>query len=255
MVGESGGEGDGKATLFRWRDAFTGRDPVEGVPLPHPTIRHVLLTLSLSMNSRGEQGFPSTRELARQTGLSRRTVERRLQEAEELGWIERESRGGGRGWKRHEYRPRIPTPEPTDPWAEKEPPDDDTFPSAFFVDGVREVLWLDEEPPDAAPEGWDVGADLADLRTAWRNLGSERLRRSLLGLRLLADAGELPGVEPGEGFTLGLMKRLRGNGVWRAAEEAYRREHEGDDDQEGGPSPLEEAAGELLAEMEEAAHG
>lgn len=204
--------------------------------------------------------YPGDELLAEHIDRAPRTVRRHRSLLIEEGYLRQELRGpqAARYWTAIPERDGE-NPEPSEDsaslWREGEIPDGDSFPSAFFVDGVREVLWLDEEPPDAAPEGWDVGADLADLRTAWKNLGSERLRRSLLGLRLLADAGELPGVEPGDGFTLGLMKRLRGRGLWRAAEEAYRREHEEDDDQEGGPGPLEEAAGELLAEMEEAAHG
>lgn len=111
-------------------------------------------------------------------------------------------------------------------WGLGELPDGDGFPSRFFVDGVRERLWLGDEPPAGAPDGWQVRAALPDLRRAWENLGTERLVRVVRGFRLLAEAGDLPGVEPGEAFTFALLKRLRGEGLWEDAERAFQERHE-----------------------------
>jgi hypothetical protein len=87
--------------LFRWRDALFASD------LPSTT-RHVLLTLSTYGDQKGRDIYPPTRTLATATGLSRRTVEGRLREADEAGWISRTHVGQGQGWKRIRYELLIP---------------------------------------------------------------------------------------------------------------------------------------------------
>ena len=96
------------------------------------------------------------------------------------------------------------------------------FPSRRFVDLLRELYWLGDAPPPAAPPGWNEAAELQDLRAAWRNLGrdAERVERAMRGFRALADRGELPGTAAGEAFTGALLKRLRGEGFWERAERA-----------------------------------
>lgn len=101
MTGHDG-TGAGPPCLFAWRDAILTSD------LP-ATTRHVLLTLSTHMNRDGGSAFPSTRTLAQETGLSRRTVEGHLRAAEAKGWIARSEAGAGRGWRRQEYEPLLPT--------------------------------------------------------------------------------------------------------------------------------------------------
>lgn len=89
---------DAKAMLFSWREALLR----SGLS---PTTRHVLLTLACHMNEFGAGCFPSTRTLALETGLSRRTVETHLAVARDAGWILVEPRGAsGRAWRRHQYR-------------------------------------------------------------------------------------------------------------------------------------------------------
>lgn len=90
--------------LFRWREALTSRHgPASS------TQRHVLLTLSLHMNRTGGSCFPSTKTLARETGLSERTVVTHLGEAAEAGWIGRSNHGiTGQGWRRYEYQAQVP---------------------------------------------------------------------------------------------------------------------------------------------------
>ena len=81
--------------LFRWRSAIAQSEL-------QPTTRHVLLTLSLHMNELGENCFPSTRTLAKETGLSERSVCTHLQMAKELGWLIKElHRYTSRGWPVH----------------------------------------------------------------------------------------------------------------------------------------------------------
>lgn len=94
----------GMAPLFTWRGAVASEHGPES-----STTRHVLLTLSLHMNEKGGSCFPSTRLLATETGLSRRTVETHLKDAAEDGWIRRDVHGfGGQGWKRYEYGAAFP---------------------------------------------------------------------------------------------------------------------------------------------------
>lgn len=70
--------------LFTWRSAVSSEDGPES-----STTRHVLLALSLYMNQKGGSCFPSTRTLADETGLSRRTVEEHLRRAADNGWIKK----------------------------------------------------------------------------------------------------------------------------------------------------------------------
>lgn len=72
--------------LFTWRSAICKSD------LPAPS-RHVALVLSLHMSELGDSCYPSQARLVRETGLSRRTVQRHLDKLEEEGWIEHH------GWK------------------------------------------------------------------------------------------------------------------------------------------------------------
>lgn len=88
--------------LFTWRSAVCDSD------LP-PTARHVALTLSLHMNERGGSCFPSREELARETGLSVRTVDKAIRTLEDAGWlhVERPARQRGRGHP-NRYTARVP---------------------------------------------------------------------------------------------------------------------------------------------------
>ncbi len=88
--------------LFRWREALMS--PAG----PRATVRHVLLTLSTDADGDGGNCYPSTRRLAERTALSRRAVEGQLREAEAVGWIRRQARGEGQGWRRMSYTLSIP---------------------------------------------------------------------------------------------------------------------------------------------------
>lgn len=68
-----------------------------------PTTRHVLLTLALHMEAGGTSCHPSTTTLARETGLTDRSVREHLIRAEKEGWIGRRKRG-----RVYHYTPRIP---------------------------------------------------------------------------------------------------------------------------------------------------
>jgi len=56
------------------------------------TTRHVLLTLATYAGRQGQSIFPSANTLAGDTGLSKRTVQKHLKEAEEAGWLSRVQR-------------------------------------------------------------------------------------------------------------------------------------------------------------------
>lgn len=71
--------------VIRWREALK----VSAVP---STRRWVLVALSLYAQTDGTGAYPSTRRLAGDTALSRRSVEEHLRIAEGEGWIRREDR-------------------------------------------------------------------------------------------------------------------------------------------------------------------
>lgn len=89
--------------LFDWRQ-YVASDLG-----PHPTTRHVLLTLSLYMSPKGDSCFPSIDRLVEETGRSRSTVIKHIRIAKEEGWIQVQKHGfSGRRWKRNEYVATVP---------------------------------------------------------------------------------------------------------------------------------------------------
>lgn len=78
-------------------------------PKPAP-VRHLCHVLAGYM-LKDDSCYPSSRTLARDTGMSRNTVDRYLDQAVAAGWLEREERpaaADGRGWKGWTYFPSVP---------------------------------------------------------------------------------------------------------------------------------------------------
>lgn len=74
-----------------------------------PTTRFVLLNLSVYMNNKGGNCYPTTAQQATDTGLSERAVCTHLKLAEEAGFIIKKVHGfKGKQWKNHEYIPVHP---------------------------------------------------------------------------------------------------------------------------------------------------
>ncbi|HHL4081267.1 helix-turn-helix domain-containing protein [Burkholderia sola] len=87
---------------------WTWRHAILNSNLPSTT-RHVLLTLSCHVNDAGEDAYPSTKTLARESGLSEKSVCTHLGIAREAGWFIVKKHGyGGQKWARNQYYPRIP---------------------------------------------------------------------------------------------------------------------------------------------------
>ena len=92
--------------LIQWRNKVLSEDGPDS-----STTRYVLLVLSKHMNRYGGSCFPSMELLARESGLSERTVGTALKEAEVKGWIKRYRRRmakGGSGWMQYEYEAEVP---------------------------------------------------------------------------------------------------------------------------------------------------
>jgi hypothetical protein len=62
-----------------------------------PLARFVLVVIAECANHEGEQAWPSIETIARRTGMHRATVHRALDELEEIGELERTSKGGRHG--------------------------------------------------------------------------------------------------------------------------------------------------------------
>ena len=89
--------------LFAWRKAICEQGPTGAVT------RAVLQALSAYMNEHGENAFPSIATLARDTGLSMRTVGKHLKFAEADGWFTRKRwRANGKDWAQYRYVPTLP---------------------------------------------------------------------------------------------------------------------------------------------------
>ena len=93
-----------EAGRFDWLNAIRS----EQGP-PHPLTRYVLLMTALHMKKDGTSCFPSLAKLAKETGLSVRTVKRHMSYAYEDGWfLWKVRRGYARGFSSYEYRAVIP---------------------------------------------------------------------------------------------------------------------------------------------------
>ena len=91
-----------KSKLFRWRTAILNSN------LPS-TQRYVLHVVGFHMDKHGRNCFPSTKTLARETGLTERTVITHLRNSRNEGWLRvSERRREGKDWKLHTYTPGFP---------------------------------------------------------------------------------------------------------------------------------------------------
>lgn len=72
-----------------------------------------------------------------------------------------------------------------------------------IAEAIRSRWWLGETPPEKAPQGWSMGAELQRFRK-WRDAGVSRddMLRFIDGGARRRDNGDLPGVEIGEGVTV-----------------------------------------------------
>lgn len=82
--------GEARTLRLRWRDALLD----ERCPL-HPVTRLALLNLETHMHGDKLDAFPSIATQVRNTGIPRSTLIRRLHEADERGWLDRECSKGG----------------------------------------------------------------------------------------------------------------------------------------------------------------
>ena len=73
--------------LSSWRAAIASEDGPE-----NSTTRHILLTLSLHMNAKGNSFFLPLDIIATETGYAKETVSRHLKKADQAGWIDRRAR-------------------------------------------------------------------------------------------------------------------------------------------------------------------
>jgi hypothetical protein len=94
----------GTAPLHVWRDLIRSEHGPDS-----PTTRLVLLNLSLYMGAEGGNCYPSIRRQAKETRLSRKTIQRHLQQAGEAEWLYIYDRAPStNGWASHGYLARIP---------------------------------------------------------------------------------------------------------------------------------------------------
>lgn len=88
--------------------SWTWRHAIKDSEL-EPVTRHLLLTMSIYMNEVGGGCYPTTKELARATGLAERTVCIHIRKAVEAGWLEVSAHGfKGQKWKNHQYQAAWP---------------------------------------------------------------------------------------------------------------------------------------------------
>ncbi len=90
--------------MFEWRDAFMSEHGPKD-----PIMRLVLLVLATFMHCDGTHCWPSQVTIAKRSGLSVRSVERKLAIAKKNGWIKASTAGyTGQGYKHYQYEPTIP---------------------------------------------------------------------------------------------------------------------------------------------------
>jgi hypothetical protein len=93
---------NGPSFMSVWRWAFLILSKLSG------TVKQILLTLSVYMNSDGSC-FPSIETLLIETSRSRQSVLTAIKTAVDDGWLKIAKKGmGGQEWKRNEYQAAIP---------------------------------------------------------------------------------------------------------------------------------------------------
>jgi hypothetical protein len=101
----------GDALRFEWERAMRG----EGI---RPNLRLFLLVLATYMSADGSNCYPSYKSLAADLGMSRTSIWRLSNEAEECGWIRVHLKGGkrrpgeGGSGLTNRYEPLIPEAQP-----------------------------------------------------------------------------------------------------------------------------------------------
>lgn len=113
-------------------------------------------------------------------------------------------------------------------------PAEDEFRPDFVAVGVRELFWRSSRPPANAPSDWDMSCELGTLRRIWEQVGTRGLVERMHGLRVLVDADEISGLEPGAGFTSAYLLNSRhwsAESLWSKAERTFR-EQAGSEDSE-----------------------
>lgn len=84
---------------YMWRDWVKS-----DVGPPHPTTRHVLMTLADYMNADGGSCYPTVETLVKETRLSKRTIKTHLALAVKNGWLLRYTNmGEGQAWRNYGY--------------------------------------------------------------------------------------------------------------------------------------------------------
>lgn len=204
------GDRDGRATLEDVFDVLRATD----LEPEHKVLWGIYRSYE---GSDGNGAFPGDELLARHLGRSPRTVRRYRKELREAGWLEQELRGP----KPARYRAVVPNEqdvqrqegEETPTWGDELPAEvveADSFPVQTFRAGVlREWYrvngelpdWNEEPVPPDAPDGWSIQADLGHLRDLWERRPTEEVARYVRGVRALAEADALPGIEPGDPFS------------------------------------------------------
>lgn len=103
----------------------------------------------------------------------------------------------------------------------RDTPASESAPTAYWVDGVRELWWGQDEDP----VGHGVGATMRYLTTERQSHSDSHMdgSRFIVGCYLLRERGELMGLDPGEPFGRGLLlEHDKGDGrlIWYRALEA-----------------------------------
>ena len=73
-----------------------------------PSRKHILTTMARYGDTWGDDIFPSQREIAFRAGVTPKTVNKSMQEAEAVGWIIRRELAARGGYKRHTYELTVP---------------------------------------------------------------------------------------------------------------------------------------------------
>lgn len=180
----------------------------------------------------GSWAFPGDELVAEHMDCSPRTVRRYRASLLERGYLRQERRGS----KPARYWPVVPDDEtdgPEEPeemegtpfapgdWLERVEAADSPLASDALPAGIRPLLWAGPEPPDDAPDGWSIRADIGQLGQLTSNGWSGReVGLAMIGLDLMGETGEVP-----ERLTSGYPTRSReweGPELWRAARDRGR---------------------------------
>lgn len=178
----------------------------------------------------GKGAYPGDDLLAEHLDRSPRTVRRYRKQLLDKGFLRQKLQGP----QEARYWTQLPEREegddsddsdsdPFDPdeWLDAVEQSDSPLASDALPAGIRPLLWAGPSPPDDAPDGWSIRAEIGHLAQLTSNGWPGRdVGLAMIGLYLMGEAGEVP-KQLTSGYPTS-SREWEGPELWRAARDRGR---------------------------------